>query len=70
MRGRLTTPAYYELNGKPTTIPDGGMLPQVLTNGTWAWHYDTPKFRMDAERITKEEFDQMVAEAGGPPYAG
>lgn len=61
----LSFPAYYDLNGKPAIIRTGGTLPLVLTRGQWEGHYDPPQFRMDAERITKEEFEKLVAEAGG-----
>ena len=62
----MSFPSYFELNGKPAIIRNGGMLPEVLTNGVWEGHYDPPKFRYDAERITKEEFDKLVAEQSGP----
>lgn len=62
----LTFPAYYDLNGKPAVIQSGGTLPQVLEHGSWVIYYDPPKFRMDAERITKEEFDALVKAQSGP----
>jgi hypothetical protein len=59
----MSVPAYFALNGTPAIIGPGSLLPQVLNNGRWEFHYDPPKFRTDAVPITKEEFDKLVSDA-------
>jgi hypothetical protein len=63
----LSIPAYFDLNDLPVVVRDGTSLPQVLKNGRWETLYEPGPVKLfhEAERITKEEFDQLVAQSGG-----
>lgn len=62
---------YLDVDGAPAVYDDTFTeMPRKLINGRWKTLYDYRSMLMDSVTITKERFDEMVAQQeteGGQP---
>ena len=57
---------YYDYNDIPAFWNDGE-LPRILVNREWVRYYDLRRFGLNAQKISRDEFDRLVARQEVPP---
>ena len=58
------TERYLDVNGVPG-LDDGVKIPRTFVNGRWITRYDVDRFFENAYPISKQRFDEMVAQQSG-----
>jgi hypothetical protein len=54
---------YYEYNGIPAQWDGkGGTIPKLFVGGEWTPYYKLDKFWSEAQKISKDEFNELVAQ--------
>jgi len=53
---------YYDLDGTPMRRKDPYKFPEILQKGVWREYQDLDRFAHNADPISEERFNEMVAE--------
>lgn len=57
------TITYYDVDGVPGQFDDTFVeMPKVYVRGEWRTRYDVERFANNATPISKDRFDEMVAQ--------